>query len=124
MKKADYTIRLVLRPSRLDPDRAAVQITLRLSDGRRMYFTAKSSVPTHIAKHFFDTTGRPWNPEKYDKRTYNVLRGLYTSVQESISTLLYVDCLPIEEVTREAVKKEFDENLAIWNKNHTGGEWQ
>lgn len=124
MKKTDYTIRLVLRPSRLDPDRAAVQITLRLSDGRRMYFTAKSSVPTQIAKYFFDTTGRPWNPEKYDKRTYNVLRGLYTSVQEAISTLLYVDCLPIGEVTREAVKKEFDENIAMWNKNHAGGEWQ
>lgn len=102
MKKADYTIRLVLRPSQLDPDRAAVQITLRLSDGRRMYFTAKGSVDTAIAENEFDTMGRPNNPERYDKRTWLFLRGFYSLIENAINKTLRNTAL--EDVTRSIVK--------------------
>lgn len=89
-----------------------------------MYFTSKGSVDYATARYFFTTDGLPYNPEKYDKRTYNILRGMYTSLQDAIMDILAVDCTPVEEVTRGAVKKDFDANLAIWNKNHAGREWQ
>lgn len=120
MKRSDFTIRLTLIPSQLDPGRSKVRATLRLCDGRRFYFTAKSSVDTLTAKLLFDSTGRPFNVEKYDKKVYAVMRGLYNSIIEAMLNLLGVECYEVAELTREQVKAEIRAELATWNKRHAG----
>lgn len=120
MRKADFTIRLLLRRSQADPSRAAVRATLRLSDGRRMYFTSKGSVDYATARCFFTTDGLPYNPEKYDKNVYRIMRGMFMALQDAIMQVLDDVGYQVEDVTREAVKKEFDENSTVWNKNHGG----
>lgn len=83
-----------------------------------MYFTSKGSVDYITAKNFFTTDGLPFNPEKYDKNVYRVMRGMFMAVQDAILQVLDDVDYRIEDVTREAVKKEFDENSTVWNKNH------
>lgn len=120
MQRSDFTIRLTLIPSQLDPGRSKVRATLRLCDGRRFYFTAKSSVPTLKAKAYFDSTGRPYDPENYDKKVYIAMGGLYSSIFDAITNLIYTDGNKIEELTREQVKAEIKTELATWNKRHAG----
>lgn len=40
------------------------------------------------------------------------------AVQDAIMQVLDDVDYRVEDVTREAVKKEFDENSTVWNKNH------
>lgn len=118
MQKAKYTIRLALIKSQLDPDRSKVRATLRLCDGRRFYFTTKSSVTTNVAQIYFDSTGRPYDPENYNKKIYAVMGGLYKSIDEAMTNLIFVDGYEVQELTREQIKAEIKTELATWNKRH------
>lgn len=120
MQKANFTIRLTLIPSRLDPGRSKVRATLRLCDGRRFYFTSKSSVDTIVASRLFTSIGIPYNPENYDKHTYSVMSGLYKSIQEAMFNLLSVEGFKVEELTREQIKAEIKAEIVEWNKSHAG----
>ncbi len=120
MKKNDYTVRLVVRPSQLDPGRAKVQASLRLSDGRRIYFTSKGSVDTFLAKNLFDTTGRPYDVERYDKSTYRIMRGLYTSIVEAMMDLLCIDSsVKVTDLSTDEIRGKVEEYLNVWNRNHS-----
>lgn len=127
MKKANFTIRLTVRPSQLDPSRAKIRATLRLSDGRRIYFTSKGSVDTYTAQNLFDTTGRPYDCENYDKSVYRIMRGLYQSICESMMDLLHIVAgINIEDISTEEIRKNVSENMEIWNRNHeieSGYKW-
>lgn len=119
MKKSVFTIRLIVRPSQLDPSRAKVQAVLRLSDGRRLYFTSKGSVDTYTAQNLFDTTGRPYDCENYDKGVYRIMRGLYQSIWEAAMDSFYIVAgINVEDIPTEEIRKVVSENLEVWNRNH------
>lgn len=46
--------------------------------------------------------------------------GLYSSIFDAITNLIYTDGNKIEELTREQVKAEIKTELATWNKRHAG----
>ena len=118
MTKKDYTIRLVVRPSRLDPSRAKLQVQVRLSDGRRFFYTAPGSVDTQTAKNEFDSTGRPYNMEKYDKKCANSMWVLYNSARFAMSKIY--DTIPADQVTREMIATEIEKELSYWPKAAKG----
>ena len=120
MTKKDYTIRLVVRPSRLDPSRAKLQVQVRLSDGRRFFYTAPGSVDTQTAKNEFDSTGRPLNMEKYDKKCNWAMRILYDSARSAMAQILSVRNIPLEKVTRDMVVAEIAREWSFWPKAAKG----
>lgn len=118
MTKKDYTIRLVVRPSRLDPSRAKLQVQVRLSDGRRFFYTAPGSVDTQTAKNEFDSTGRPYNMENYNKKCANSMWVLYNSARFAMSKIY--DTIPTDQITREMIATEIEKELSYWPKAAKG----
>lgn len=118
MKKKTYTIRLVVRPSRLDPNRAKLQVQVRLSDGRRFFYTAPGSVDTQTAKNEFDSSGRPYDMENYNKKCANSMWVLYNSARSAMSKIY--DTIPTDQITREMIATEIEKELSYWPKAAKG----
>lgn len=120
MTKKDYTIRLVVRPSRLDPSRAKLQVQVRLSDGRRFFYTAPGSVDTQTAKNEFDSTGRPYDMENYDKKCGKSMWLLHQCARGALRKIYDADKIPTDQITREMIATEIEKELSYWPKAAKG----
>jgi hypothetical protein len=114
MRNKDFSIRLLVIPSRKDRNQGSVRATLRLRGDRRFNFTAKPRVNLHGIERF-DSTGRPFDVDNYDRQAYLVLRGIYMSLLDSVMELLYNANIPPEQLTRAMIQRELNRFKTIWN---------